>query len=194
MEYQEFIESKRIKPKFFGHDAKDENLNANLSPFQRHAVKIAIKRGRFALFEDTGLGKTIQQLAWAQEVAGETAGKVLIFAPLGVAFQTIREAEKFGFPRVSFAHNQDELINGINITNYEKLDKFDLSVLAGVVLDESSVLKSYMSKTKRALVDACATVNYRLACSATPSPNDYLEMGNHTEAKSGTLDMFSGIE
>jgi len=181
MEYQKFIESKRIKPKLYGHDANEENLNSALAPFQRYAVKIALKRGRFALFEDTGLGKTIQQLSWAQEVAGHTSGIVLIFAPLGVAFQTIREAEKFGFARVNFAHDQSELQTGVNITNYEKLDKFDLSVLAGVVLDESSILKSYMSKTKRALVDACKTVNYRLACSATPSPNDYLELGNHSE-------------
>ena len=106
---------------------------------------------------------------------------MLIFAPLGVAFQTIREAEKFGLNPVKFAHNQGELQHGVNITNYEKLDKFDLSVLAGVVLDESSILKAYMSKIKRALVESCASVNYRLACSATPSPNDYLELGNHSE-------------
>ena len=105
---------------------------------------------------------------------------MLILAPLCVAGQTVHEAAKFGID-VKFVKNQSEVVDGINITNYEKLEKFDLSLFAGVVLDESSILKSYMGKTKRMIIDMCQTVNYRLACTATPSPNDYLELGNHCE-------------
>jgi DNA modification methylase/superfamily II DNA or RNA helicase len=180
MDYQEFIESKKIAPVISGFDVDAESLNPNLFDFQRVIVNWALKRGRAAIFADTGLGKTLMQCSWADEVAKHTGGNVLILAPLCVASQTIDEGEKFGI-KINYAHSQDEVKSGINITNYEKLHKFDVSSFVGIVLDESSILKSYMGKTKREIIESSQSLNFRLACTATPSPNDYLELGNHCE-------------
>ena len=103
--YQAFIESKQIKPVICGFDIEESELNFNLKPFQRAIVKWALKRGRAALFEDTGLGKTLQQLSWAHEVCKHTKGDVLIFAPLCVAQQTIREGEKFGISGINYCRD-----------------------------------------------------------------------------------------
>lgn len=180
-DYASFIESKKIKTVECGFDVDASLLNKNLSDFQRVIVQWALKRGRAALFEDTGLGKTIQQLSWAHEVHKYSGGDVLIFAPLCVAKQTVREGEKFGIPAINYCRSQSAIKAGINIANYEMLEHFDVSHFAGAVLDESSILKSYTGKTKVALIDACETVPFRLACTATPSPNDHLELGNHAE-------------
>lgn len=180
MDYQEFIDSKKIKPVFNGFDVNVESLNSNLFDFQRVIVKWALKLGRAAIFADTGLGKTLMQSVWAHEVCKHTRGNVLILAPLCVAHQTINEGFKFGI-EINQAGSREEVKPGINITNYEKLHKFDLTTFAGIVLDESSILKSYMGKTKRAIIESSQSINYRLACTATPSPNDYLELGNHCE-------------
>lgn len=181
IEYLDFIESKKIKPIICGFDVDADSLNPNLSDFQRAIVKWALKRGRAALFEDTGLGKTIQQLCWAQEVHKYTNGDVLIFAPLCVAQQTIREGEKFGISGINYCRDQDHVKPGINITNYEMMDNFDLSLFAGVVLDESSIIKNRDGKTRNAIIQQCSTVPYRLSCTATPSPNDFMELGNQVE-------------
>lgn len=180
MKYSEFIESKKIKPVISGFDVDADALNSNLFDFQRAIVKWALKRGRAAIFADTGLGKTLMQTSWADEVAKHTDGDVLIFAPLCVAQQTVREGEKFGIS-INYARNQDGVKKGINITNYEMMDNFDLSCFSGVVLDESSIIKNRDGKTRNAIIEGCANVPYRLSCTATPSPNDFMELGNQVE-------------
>lgn len=177
MNYDNFIESKRQKDEWFGFEP--QNVNSHLFDFQRDIVQWACKKGRAAIFADTGLGKTAMQTAWAEQVALHTKGKVLIVAPLCVAHQTVVEAKKFGI-EIQYCRSQAEITGNIVITNYEMIEKFDVSTFSGVVLDESSILKSYMGKTKQALITACETVPYRIACTATPSPNDYLELGNHS--------------
>lgn len=152
-----------------------------LFPFQVDIVTWALRQGRCAIFADAGMGKTAMQLTWAHHVTQHTSGRVLVLAPLTVAAQTVREAEKFGIPNVRQVREQSEVADGISVTNYERLHKFDLSSFAGVVLDESSCLKAYSGSVKKALVAGFATTPYRLACSATPAPNDHLELGNHAE-------------
>lgn len=178
--YEEFLKQKEIKPIIAGHEVNAADLNENLFDFQRAIVKWALKRGRAAIFADTGLGKTLMQTSWADNVVQHTGGDVLIVAPLCVAQQTVREGEKFGID-IHFCRSHENAVSGINITNYEMLDRFDLSQFAGVVLDESSILKNRDGKTRNAIIDACQTVPYRLSCTATPSPNDFMELGNQAE-------------
>lgn len=180
MQYADFIESKKVLPIISGFTVDENSLNKNLFDFQRVIVKWALKRGRAAIFADTGLGKTLMQTSWASEVFNKTNGNVLIFAPLCVSQQTIREGEKFGI-EINYCRNQDKIKKGINITNYEMLEHFDLSEFAGVVLDESSILKNRDGKTRNAIIEACQQVPYRLSCTATPSPNDFMELGNQCE-------------
>jgi superfamily II DNA or RNA helicase len=156
-------------------------LPRSLKPFQRDIVSWALHRGRAAIFAGTGLGKTLQQLCWAQEVHRHTQGPVLIFTPLAVAQQTVAEAAKFCIPGVEYAKDAGDISSPITVTNYDRLDRFDPREFAGVVLDESSIIKSHDSKTRVALIDACAETPWRLACTATPAPNDYVELGNHAE-------------
>lgn len=120
------------------------------------------------------------QLTWSSEVHKATNKPVLILAPLAVASQTAAEGRRFGIP-AAVAESPKDIIDGINITNYDKLDRFDTSVFAGVVLDESSILKSFTGKVRTALINAFCRTPYRLACTATPAPNDYMELGNHAE-------------
>lgn len=126
------------------------------------------------------MGKTIQQLSWANQVLEHTGEPQIIFAPLGVSHQTVREGRKIGID-VSLVRSQEEAGNGISITNYEKLHKFDLSKFGGVVLDESSILKSYEGSTRNQIIESTARVRHKLACTATPAPNDFMELGNHAE-------------
>jgi len=180
MNYEEFLERKKIVPIIAGFDVELDDLNANLFDFQRVIVKWALKRGRAAIFADTGLGKTLMQTSWAQSVVDHTDGDVLIVAPLCVAQQTVREGEKFGIS-INFCRDQENAKPGINITNYEMLDRFNLDDFHGVVLDESSIIKNRDGKTRNALISACQSVPYRLSCTATPSPNDFMELGNQSE-------------
>jgi superfamily II DNA or RNA helicase len=178
-EYTQFIETKTklAKPKGF----EPYPITAPLFNWQAHVVKWAVRLGRAALLEDCGLGKTLQQLEWAWQVCQHTQGSVLILTPLSVAHQTEREALKFGIP-AKVAESQDDITHaGIWITNYEKLDHFDCDTFAGVVLDESSILKSFTGKTRRKLTESFANTPYRLCCTATPSPNDYTELGQHAD-------------
>lgn len=174
-DYEQFIHRKAsaLKPVNIRTPSK---LPEVLFDFQRDAVSYALKCGHAALFLDTGLGKTLCQLAWAQEVPG----KVLILAPLAVADQTVREArEKLG---IDIHHSRDGSVGDhITITNYQKLHLFDTSQFKGVVLDESSILKSFMGKTKNLLCEQFCRTPFRLACTATPAPNDYMELGNHSD-------------
>jgi len=150
-------------------------LNDGMFPFQRDITAWALRKGRAAVFADCGLGKTVMQLEWARHVPG----KVLILAPLAVAPQTVREGEKFG---VAVAYNRKGCADqAITVTNYEMLDRFDASEFTGVVLDESSILKSYDGKMRTAITERFATTPFKLACTATPAPNDFMEIGNHAE-------------
>jgi hypothetical protein len=149
-----------------------------LFPFQRDIVRWALRRGRAAIFADCGLGKTLMQLEWARHVSRH--GRVLILAPLAVAAQTVQEGRRFGI-EVTHARCAEDARDGVNITNYEMLHKFDASEFVGVVLDESSILKAFDGATKQLLIDSFAATPYRLACTATPAPNDHVELGNHAE-------------
>jgi hypothetical protein len=153
---------------------------SHLFPFQRDLVRWALRRGRAALFADTGLGKTRMQLTWADAVARATGGKVLMLAPLAVASQTVREGATIGI-EVTYARSQAGVTGAIAIANYEMLQHFDPCEFVAVVLDESSCLKDYTSSTRNAIIEAFAATPYRLACTATPSPNDFTELGNHAE-------------
>ncbi|MDO3431164.1 helicase [Rhizobium sp. CBN3] len=155
-------------------------LPAVLFPFQRDIVTWAIKRGRSALFAGTGLGKSLMELSWGRAVHGATQGDILHFAPLAVAAQMVREAEKFGIP-ARHVRSQAEVGPGINITNYQKIEHFKLDQFSGVILDESSILKSESGHYRNELVEACHGIPFRLAATATPAPNDFMELGNHAE-------------
>jgi superfamily II DNA or RNA helicase len=177
-EYERFIKSKLSADIPTGFDA-DVPVGP-LFDFQAACVKWALKRGRAALFLDTGLGKTACQVTWAQMVSDHTGGNVIIAAPLCVAQQTVEEAAKFGIV-VKYCRSDEEVEPGITITNYEMLEHFDLESFAGVVLDESSILKSHTSKTREYIATAFKQTPYKLSCTATPSPNDYIELGNQAD-------------
>lgn len=173
-EYGTFLHSKVAVVPDAGVSADD--LNPALFPWQAVVVRWALRKGRAALFEDCGLGKTFQQLEWARHVPGA----VLILTPLAVAQQTVAEARKFGL-EAAYARRQADAAGHITVANYEMLDRFDVSAFAGIVLDESSILKSFDGATRTALIEAFRATPYRLACTATPAPNDHMELGNHAE-------------
>jgi len=177
MEYSEFIESKAMLDDPNGIDVSE--LSEYLYPFQRDIVSWAIRRGRASIFADCGMGKTIMQLEWAR-VYSEHVGPVLIVAPLAVAKQTVCEAEKFGIS-VKYVRSTSDVDTPISITNYEMLDKFNPSWFSGIVLDESSILKSYTGKFRNLVIEKFGTIPFRLACTATPAPNDHMELANHAE-------------
>ena len=153
-------------------------------PMQAALVPWALRRGRAALFAGTGLGKSLMELAWGQAVHRATGEDVIHFAPLAVSAQLVREAAKFGIPAYltgSEGDRADAPAGAIPITNYQKLRHFDLSRRAGVILDESSILKSTDGHYRNELIAACQSVPFRLAATATPAPNDFMELGNHAE-------------
>jgi DNA modification methylase len=174
--YTDFLSTKRKKAQSVGIEIERDQINPILFDFQKDIVKWAVKKGRAAVFLDTGLGKTFIQLEWARLLNVPT----LIIAPLSVARQTVRESKKINV-NVEYVRLQPNKPSSIYITNYEMIDEFDLSKFGAVVLDESSILKAISGKTKNALIKACETVPYRLACTATPAPNDNIELGNHAE-------------
>ena len=178
MQYEEFLASKRIAQK--PHGFEPENLNPFLFDFQRDIVTWACRKGRAAMFADCGMGKTIMQLSWAEQVCNHSGGMVLIVAPLAVAAQTCREGNTFGV-HVNKARTSDDLQPGVNITNYEMLSHFEGADFNGVVLDESSILKSYTGAIRNQIISMFKFTPFRLACTATPAPNDYMELGNHSE-------------
>lgn len=178
MTYQDFLASKSTAAPVAGFDP--QQFTALLFPFQRDIVTMACRVGKFCIWADCGMGKTAMQLEWAHQVHLQTGGNVLVLAPLAVAHQTVREGSKFGIP-CAFAATQAEVKPGITVTNYEKLAHFDASSFAGVVLDESSILKAYTGKIRNQIIESFAQTPYRLACSATPAPNDHMELGNHAE-------------
>ena len=179
MTYQEFIDHKLTQKIAVGF-TPPENLNRHLFPFQKEIVEKACRRGRYAIFADCGLGKTLMQLEWAHQVVQHTGQNVLILCPLAVAAQTISEGEKFGIHVVPWEPGR-EYTSSVVITNYESFHKLDVSKFGGVVLDESSILKNFMGKMKQMILERCKDTPYKLACTATPSPNDPIELGNHSE-------------
>ena len=187
-DYASFLTRKRLRSEPVGFDVADD-LNPMLFEFQRDIVRWALRRGRAAIFADCGLGKTPMQLEWARHVFEHTGSPVLIFAPLAVNSQTQREGDKFGIP-VSICREQSDVRPGINIANYEMLSHFDPAVFGGLVLDESSILKSFDGKTRRLLTDFASSIHFRLCCTATPAPNDTIELLNHSEF----LSIMSGKE
>lgn len=177
-DYQAFLASKAWRPLASGYDDEPEP-HPNMFPFQRDAFAAVARLGRSAAFLDTGLGKTLLQLHWAETVLRRENAPVLVLAPLAVGQQTVREAEKFGID-ARYVRDHSEIGTTINVTNYERLGRFDPSAFVAVVPDESSILKSFDGKTRNALVDAFSGTRFRLCCTATPAPNDYTELGNHS--------------
>lgn len=172
--YSEFLEQKQRRFIDSGFEAID--LNKNLFPFQSHIVKVALRKGRYAIFADCGLGKTLMQLEWANQVSSQTKKPVLILAPLAVVGQTIKEAVKFGFNDV-----QKYGSGNIQLANYEQIENIDCSIFSGVVLDESSILKNFEGETKKLIIESFTYTPYKSAWTATPSPNDDMEICNHAE-------------
>lgn len=174
MEYSAFLAKKAVVDVPTGIDVSE--INPMLFDYQRDIVRWALRRGRAAIFADCGMGKTPMQLEWARHVPGN----VLILAPLAVSMQTVGEGKKFGVD-LSYCRDQSQVKEGITITNYEMLDHFDPSFFSGIVLDESSILKSYSGKFRNQIIDTFKHTPFRLACTATPAPNDHMELGNHSE-------------
>lgn len=178
--YDSFIQNKRSTMPPSGFNVERDTLHASLFDFQRDLVRWALRRGRAAIFAGTGLGKTRMQIEWAMNVHQITGGDVLLLAPLAVAAQTIREGSELGY-EIHMCRSQDDVKPGLNIANYEMLHHFEPVLFEGVVLDESSILKSFTGKIRTDLIESFAFTPYRLACTATPAPNDYMEIGNHAE-------------
>lgn len=178
--YQEFVESKLIINNSVGLSVGEIDINPMLFDFQRDIVEWTLARGKAAIFTATGTGKTLMQVEWARNVQRHTEGNVLILAPLAVAQQTVREAAKLGVT-ITHCRKASDVKPGINITNYEQLAKFESMQWAGLVLDESSILKSFSGVIRKQITDFALGIDYRLACTATPAPNDLIEIINHAE-------------
>jgi len=163
MTYEQFIQSKIKATQDSGFDIDQNQLNANLFDFQKHIVQI---------------GKTLMQLSWAQAVQSHTGGMILILAPLAVSAQTIKEGNKFG---IEIEKYSDQSVPGIFISNYEQIDNLPVEMFNGIVLDESSILKNFTGKIKGKIIESFQNTPYKLACTATPSPNDLNEIGNHSQ-------------
>ncbi|PYI57043.1 DEAD/DEAH box helicase [Paenibacillus flagellatus] len=192
--YDSFINGKRASMPPSGFTIDRDALHPSLFDFQRDLVRWALRRGRAAIFAGTGLGKSRMQIEWAMNVHRLTGGDVLLLAPLAVAAQTVREGAELGY-EITMCRSQDDVRPGLNIANYEMLHKFEPVFFDGVVLDESSILKSFTGKIRTDLIESFAFTPYRLACTATPAPNDYMEIGNHAEflgvmSRSEMLSMF----
>lgn len=179
MTYHQFIESKIRRAPATGMEPRP--FTAPLFPVQGEIVAWALRQGRAAIFADTGLGKTPMQLEWAHQVGQHTGRPVLGIAPLGVVAQTAEQAITFEIPDVRVIRSADEIGDGVNLINFDRAIRLDMSEFGGVFLDESSILKSEMGRTRNALIEAVADVPFRLACTATPAPNDHTEIGNHAE-------------
>jgi DNA modification methylase/superfamily II DNA or RNA helicase len=179
MQYKDLLESKKKRIADSGFNIEESELNSSMFPFQKHIVRTALKAGKYAIFADCGLGKTLMQLEWANQVSKHTNQPVLILTPLAVSGQTIQEGAKFGIQVERL--KGDVFGAGIYVTNYEQLENISVEQFAGVVLDESSILKTFTGKTKRLIIDLFDGTRFKLACTATPSPNDLNEIGNHSE-------------
>jgi len=178
LNYDDFLATKHHTKPFSGLDC--DITNQYPFEFQRDIAKWSLRKGKSANFLDCGLGKTIIQLVWGEAISNTTKGKTLILAPLAVAHQTIREGEKFGIPCI-YQRKEEKTTCPIIVTNYEMVEYFNPDNFAGIVLDESSILKSFSGKTKQKLIAKFKNTPHKLACTATPAPNDFEEIGNHAE-------------
>lgn len=190
MDYNEFLEARSRRGDWHGFDAEP---SAFLFDFQRELVRWALKRGRAAVFADCGLGKTPMQLAWAQSVVERTNRPVLVVAPLAASAQTVEEAGKFSVEAERSKDGKHAAGARVVVTNYERLHLFDHQEFAGMVCDESSILKNFDGVTKAAVTEFMRRMPYRLLCTATAAPNDYIELGTSSEAlgELGFMDMLS---
>lgn len=183
MDYQEFLSKKRVRFQGAGFDVSLDDINPATFGFQKAIIQAAVRLGKFSLFEECGLGKTLQELEWARLVTEHTGGKALLFTHLGVARQVVREAAKFGY-QVKYCRTQPEAEAAeerIIVTNYDMHPRFHGPYFAGVVLDESSILKNYTGKIKQTLLKNFSRSPFLLCATATPAPNDHLELGNHAQ-------------
>ena len=180
MTYEEFLNNKTFVLESHGFEVPQDSLNPAMFGFQKDITRWALAKGRAAVFSDCGTGKTLIELEFGNQVCKHTGGKALIVAPLAVVEQTKREGEKFGI-KCKVCASQEDVEDGVNITNYEKLDHFVSNDFTCVILDESSILKSFTGKIRTQIIQMFARTPYKLACTATPAPNDYMELGNHSE-------------
>lgn len=176
MKYNEFLETKIKKDIPTGVDVDVNNFNPSLFSYQRDIVRWALKRGRAAIFADCGLGKSLMELEWGTQVPGD----VLLLAPLAVGPQTVREAEKFNIDSVGFSKDGQKM-GKITVTNFDNWEKYNPDDFNAVILDESSILKNENGKMRNAFIEQWQNTPFRLAGTATPSPNDFMELGNHSE-------------
>jgi hypothetical protein len=179
MSYEDFLSSKAISYPESGFNT--ESINPYLFDWQHDICQWALRRGKAAVWADCGLGKSLIQLAWAEAVTSKLNKPVLILAPLAVSKQTEREGKKFGISVKVAASDMDVKKHSILVTNYEKIDHFDPSRFGGIVLDESSILKSFTGATRNILIERFHDTPMKLCCTATPAPNDFMELGNHSE-------------
>jgi hypothetical protein len=189
-DYYKFVIAKSHLNNDYGFDATF--IPDMLFDFQKSLVEWSLKKGRAAIFADCGLGKTFMQLVWAENVSRKTNGRVLILTPLTVSFQTVLEGEKIGVECVNRRdglHDTDRIV----VTNYERLHHFNSADFVGIVCDESSILKNFDGKTKIAVTEFARKIPYRLLCTATAAPNDYIELGTSSEClgEMGFSDMLS---
>ena len=176
MEYKEFLERKAQTIPCCGFTFQEAEMNRNLFDWQKDIVSWSLKKGKAALFEDCGLGKTIQQLEWCSIVSEYTGMPTMILAPLAVSRQTKKEGLKFGY-EVNICRSQKDVKPGINISNYEMIEHFNLSTFGGVVLDESSILKNYSGEMRTQIIESCKGTAFKLSCTATPAPNGNRQSG-----------------
>lgn len=181
-DYREFIRSKRVAAKPAGFEVANSDLNSRMFPWQADITRVSLRRGRAAVFADCGLGKSLIALEWARKVTEHTGKPVIMLAPILVGWQMVEEAAKFSVDApIRVCKSQDDVRDGINVTNYERLHLFDASAFGGMVGDESSLLKNFMGKRKQQLMSMFRGLRFKLCCTATPAPNDLLELGNHAD-------------
>jgi superfamily II DNA or RNA helicase len=179
--YEEFLQSKQIAPIVSGMIVIPA-LNSAMFPYQRDVTQWALRLGRAAAFLGTGMGKTLIELEWGRVIASHTNMPVLLLAPLAVAQQTVeKEAPKFGYDDIRIVRHCDQVSSGVNVCNYERMEEFNPSTFGAVILDESSILKAMEGKTRTSLIEMFQSTPYKLCATATPAPNDYMELGNHSE-------------
>ena len=179
--YEQFLASKELKTIAAGFDLDREQINPNAFDYQKDIIQWACKKGKCAILTGCGTGKTLMQLEWSRLVHEHTGKNVLIVAPLAVVKQTRNEAQKFNIADVNICRTQRDVGTGINITNYEMIEHFDETIFEGIILDESSILKNSTGATRILLTEKFKHTPYKLCCTATPAPNDFMEIGNHAE-------------
>lgn len=181
MTYDEFLKTKEMRAEACGFEIDRDSITLTAFDYQKDIIEWACKKGKCAILTGCGTGKTLMLLEWARAVSEHTNKPVLIVSPLSVVQQTERESRKFGICEINICRHAADVQNGVNITNYEMIEHFDASVFSGVVLDESSILKSFDGKYKTLLTDMFSATPYRLLCTATIAPNDYTEIGTSCE-------------